>query len=248
MDIFGFLDTLRHLLIFKRYLIYTEKGNAMDTSKFATIQLAETYADQGDPNGWFEEFYARAEGDIQKIYWADLKPSPLLLDWMENHKPAAQMTAITIGCGLGDDAEALSRYGYRVIAFDMSPSAIDMCRQRYPHSTVEYRVADLFNPPLEWMHGFDLVYECNTIQILKGSKRTQAITAISDLVSPGGEALVSCRSRNSGEQLEAFPLALDKDEIDGFCRAGLLENHFLAYDDDQDPPVPHFFAVYKRPA
>ena len=101
-------------------------------------------------------------------------------------------------------------------------------------------------PPPEWIHGFDLVYECNTIQILKGPIRAEAITAISDLVAPGGEILVSCRSRNTGEGLNTFPVALDKDEIDGFQRSGLLETHFSAYNDNQNPPVPHFFAIYKR--
>jgi hypothetical protein len=96
------------------------------------------------------------------------------------------------------------------------------------------------------LRGFHLVYECNTIQILKGENRTQAVTAISELVAPGGEVLVSCRSRNAGEGLDEFPVALTKQEIDGFRRAGLSEAHFLAYDDDQDPPVPHFFAVYER--
>lgn len=220
----------------------------MDTSKLATQQLAETYAGQGDPNGWFEEFYARAEGNIQKIYWADLEANPLLLTWMENNKLTSGANAIVIGCGLGDDAEALSRYGFRVTAFDISPSAIEMCRQRYPDTTVEYRVADLFALPADWIHGFDLVYECNTIQILKGSSRSEAVTAISDLVAPGGVVLVSCRSRNAGEGLNEFPVALDKGEIDGFQRTGLVETHFIAYDDDQNPPIPHFFAIYKRPA
>jgi hypothetical protein len=74
-----------------------------------------------------------------------------------------------------------------------------------------------------------------------------ALEAIAELVAPGGEAIVSCRSRNQGEGWEAFPVALDRNEIDGFIRAGLSEIHFRAYDDQQDPPVPHFFAVYQRP-
>ena len=43
-----------------------------------------------------------------------------------------------------------------------------------------------------------------------------------------------------------FPLPLDKDEIDGFVRCGLNEKSFEAYDDTQEPPVPHFFAVYRK--
>jgi len=219
----------------------------MENSRQATRHLAKSYADRGDPNGWFEEFYAQAEGDIRKVYWADLKPNPLLLDWISERTNIAGKTAITIGCGLGDDAEALSQHGYQVTAFDISASAIAMCQQRYSDSSVKYLVEDLFNLPVKWMQGFDLVYECNTIQILKGPNRIQSVKAIVDLVAPGGEVLVSCRSRKAGEQMNTFPLALDRDEIDGFKRAGLSETHFLAYDDDQEPPVPHFFSVYNRP-
>jgi 2-polyprenyl-3-methyl-5-hydroxy-6-metoxy-1,4-benzoquinol methylase len=165
---------------------------------------------------------------------------------MEDHKPISGMRAVTIGCGLGDDAEAMSQNGYQVTAFDISSSAIEMCKKRYPNSKVDYIVANLFTLPEEWRHGFNLVYECNTIQILKGSSRTQAISVISDLVAPGGEIVVSCRSRNIGEELDAFPVALDQNEIDSFKTADLIEIHFLAYDDDQDPPIPHFFAIYKR--
>jgi SAM-dependent methyltransferase len=220
----------------------------MENPKQATINLAKAYADQGDPNGWFEEFYARAEGDIHRIFWADLKPNPPLLARLSERQVPAGSRAITIGCGLGDDAEVLARQGYAVTAFDISPSAISMCQQRYPASRVNYLVADLFDCPPEWRLGFDLGYECNTIQILAGPERRQALEIIAGLVAPGGELLVSCRSRNAGEQLDAFPLALDRDEIDGFKRAGLVEVEFQVYDDDQDPPVPHFFAVYRRPA
>lgn len=220
----------------------------MNNPKLATQLLAKSYAKRGNPDGWFEEFYARAEGDINKVYWADLKPSPLLLDWIGKRPTQGGKRAITIGCGLGDDAEALAEHGYDTVAFDISPSAIAMCRQRYPKSSVDYRVADLLDLPAQWRRGFDLVYECNTIQILTGPNRVRALEAIAELAAPRGEIIVSCRSRNSDDTSETFPIALDKNEIDGFVRVGLSESFFMAYDDDQNPPVPHFFAVYTRPA
>ena len=155
--------------------------------------------------------------------------------------------AVTVGCGVGDDAEAISAHGYRVIAFDISAAAISMCRKRYPDSSVEYLVVDLFDYPQNWAHRFDLVFECNTIQVLPGEFRLRALNAIADLVAPGGTVLVSCRSRQAGEKEDEFPLPLDREEIDGFVRAGLREDAFEAYDDNQDPPVPHFFACYNRP-
>lgn len=223
-----------------------ETMDGMKNPKLETQRLARKYAESGNPDGWFEEFYARAGGDISKVYWADLEPNPKLVGWLDEHPLPENSRAVTIGCGLGDDAEVLARYGCRVVAFDISSSAIDMCRGRYPDSDVDYLTADLFDIPADWRRGFDLVYECNTIQILTGESRVRAVGAIAGMVAPGGVLLVSCRSRNAGENLDDFPLALDREEIDGFVREGLEEMDFAAYDDDQDPPVPHYFATYRR--
>ncbi|WP_372714465.1 hypothetical protein [Ilyobacter sp.] len=66
------------------------------------------------------------------------------------------------------------------------------------------------------------------------------------LLAPQGYILVSCISRIKGEQEDDIPLPLDKEEIDGFVRGGLSEESFEAYDDTQEPLVPHFFAGYKK--
>jgi SAM-dependent methyltransferase len=223
------------------------KDGVVPDPKQQTRELAARYADRGEPNGWFDEFYARAGGDIHKIYWADLEPNQPLAGWLEEHPPASSARAAVVGCGLGDDAELLARHGWQVTAFDISDAAVAMCRQRYPDSPVDYVVGDLFAVPERWRRGFDLVFECNTIQILVGDARGLALQAIAELVAPAGTVLVSCRSRESGTESGAFPVPLDRQEIDGFVRAGLVEDLFQAYDDTQEPPVPHFFAAYRRP-
>ncbi len=219
-----------------------------ETSRREFLNLVASHQKRGDPTGWCDTVYRNAGGDFKAVFWADLAPNPYLLTWLEQHPVRdAGARAATIGCGVGDDAEALAAQGYRVTAFDIAPTAIELCRKRYPASRVEYLVADLFDHPPEWTQGFDLVFECNTIQILPGEYRLRALNAIANLVRPGGVALVSCRSRDAGEKEDEFPLPLDRAEIDGFVRAGLREESFLAYDDDQNPPVPHFFACYRRP-
>jgi hypothetical protein len=70
----------------------------------------------GEPG--FEEICARAGNDPGAIPWAALAPQPALMAWLDRQRPAAG------GCGLGDDAEEVSRRGYRVTAFDVSPTAI----------------------------------------------------------------------------------------------------------------------------
>ena len=45
---------------------------------------------------------------------------------------APERTALIVACGLGDDAEEVSRRGYQVTAFDLVPAAIGHCRERFP--------------------------------------------------------------------------------------------------------------------
>jgi hypothetical protein len=59
--------------------------------------------------------------------------------------------------------------------------------------------------------------------------------------------LVSCRSRNEGEKEDEIPLPLSRSEMDEFITLDKLSKvSFLAYDDTQEPSVPHFFAVYQK--
>ena len=210
-------------------------------------KMVKSYQEKNDPTGWFDSIYTDAQGDYRAVFWADLEPNPYLLTWLKSGVVEhVGRKAIVVGCGVGDDAEALSDAGYEVIAFDISPEAIRLCKNRYPETRVNYLVADLFDYPPSWAGWFDLVYECNTIQVLPGEYRIQARDAMVSLLAPQGYILVSCRSRHKGEQEDDIPLPLDQEEIDGFIRCGLTEEFFEAYDDTQDPPVPHFFAVYKR--
>ena len=218
----------------------------MTADKNEIRELAETHVAQGDPTGWFDQVYRNANGDIHQVAWADLVANPCLVDWLAQHAPGGRQ-AVVVGCGLGDDVAYLAARGFEVIGFDISATAVAMCRERYPDLADRFQVADLFDHPADWRQKFDLVFECNTIQAHIGPWRARALNAIAGLVAPAGVVLVSCRSRNAGEKEDAFPLPLDHDEIAGFERAGLKRLSLECYDDDQDPPVPHFFASYQRP-
>ena len=105
---------------------------------------------------FFESFYASASDDLSQIPWARLSPRPLLVRWLDAEPPAEGTPALVVACGLGDDAEELARRGCVVVAFDVSPTAIDVARRRFPHSRVSYRVADLFDLPLDWRERFQV--------------------------------------------------------------------------------------------
>lgn len=211
-------------------------------------EMVKAYQEKDDPTGWFDSIYKSANGDYREVFWADLEASPYLVDWLkENHIKKENKKACVIGCGVGDDAQALSEFGYEVTAFDISPSAIKLCLNRYSNTKVNYIVADLFDYPKEWFENFDVVYECNTIQVLPGIYREKARIAMSSLITKDGYILVSCRSREEGEKEDAIPLPLTKKEMDNFVKIDKLkEISFLAYDDTQIPSVPHFFGVYQK--
>src|SRR2546421_5483143 len=84
-------------------------------------ELAAEFHRKGDPIGWFEQLYQEGEAGKSTIPWANLCPNPHVLDFWKSHpQTTTGKTALTIGCGLGDDAEQLSAWGFRTTAFDIS--------------------------------------------------------------------------------------------------------------------------------
>lgn len=70
---------------------------------------------------------------------------------------------------------------------------------------------------------------------------------MTDLVAPGDSLVGSCRSREREPEPNTFSIPLDRDEVNKFAQSELTEMYFLSYDDHQEPPVHHYFAVYRRP-
>lgn len=96
-------------------------------------QMVKEHQDKDEPTSWCDSIYKDAQGDYTKVFWADLESNPYLLQYLKKNR-TKNKKAIVIGCGVGDDAKSLSDAGYEVTAFDISPSAIDLCKKRYPHS------------------------------------------------------------------------------------------------------------------
>ena len=219
----------------------------MDSKRKTARQFATQYLQEDDPLGWFEALYSAAEGDEDIIPWADMHPNPSLVEWLEsNHIRGTGKKAIKIGCGLGDDAEILAEKSFAVTAFDISTSAISWCRKRFPRSTVNYIIQDLFASPPSWNQAFDLVLEVYTLQVLPPELRAKAIEQIAGYVAPGGTLVVICRGREPEDDPGQMPWPVVKDELSLFEQQGLQEVSFEDFIDDENPPVRRFRAIYKR--
>jgi ubiquinone/menaquinone biosynthesis C-methylase UbiE len=208
-------------------------------------KLAKDFIEKGDPLGWFEALYAG--GDASKIPWADQKVNPNFEAWLQQRQLQGRgKKALKVGCGLGDDAERLAELGFGVTAFDISPTAIDWCRRRFPQSKVRYLVQDLFQTPEEWKGAFDFVLESYTLQVLLPDLRKAAIQSISRFVAPEGMLLVIARGRKPEEPKGEMPWPLVREELREFEAHGLQEVNFEEYVDKEDPPVRRFRVEYRR--
>jgi 2-polyprenyl-3-methyl-5-hydroxy-6-metoxy-1,4-benzoquinol methylase len=175
--------------------------------------------DRSDP--WFEELYASAGEDFERIPWAHLKPRPALVGWLDRHPPEPGTRALVVASGLGDDAEELARRGCEVEAFDLSQTAIETARRRFPESTVAYRVADLFELPAQWRGRFSIVVEVQTIQSVPPEWHRAAIAAVTGCVAPGGRLLVRAAVRAEDEPAPTRPWPLAPSELRWFEDEGL---------------------------
>lgn len=197
----------------------------------------------------FESIYAGVEGELSAVPWARLAPSPRFVRWLESGGAPPAGKALMAGSGLGDDAEELARRGFRVVGFDLAPTAVRLARERFPGSPVEYRVGDLFAMPGAWRAAFVLVVEIRNLQAVPRPRREQATAALAGCVAPGGVlyaggAFVERPGPDAGR-----PWPVTAGELAGFERAGLTRVAFSVEPTPADhPEVLSFSAVYVRPA
>lgn len=220
--------------------------SAADPARQAAKDLRDAYAAQGRPLDWFEALYAEAGAGRAVVPWADLKPNPLVFEWLDRHPRGPGGRALKVGCGLGDDAEELSHRHLQTTAFDISRTAIGECRRRFPASKVDYLVADVLSPPEEWTNRFDLVVESYTLQVLPPELRERAVDRIAAFVSPGGTLLLVSRAREESEEPKGLHWPLTVGELARFEALGLSRISFEDFMDSEQPPVRRFRAAWMR--
>jgi SAM-dependent methyltransferase len=218
-------------------------------ARAASYELQRKFESDGDPFGWFEALYRRAEGERAAVPWADAAPRFRLEAWLaECGLPADR--AIDVGCGLGENAQILAKAGWQLTAFDISATAIAWARElmaaRFPEINVQFQHADLFDFPPEWRGAFDLVHETYNLQALPRDRAGEAAHQIAALAAPGGTVLIMTRAREDGETPEGPPWPLSRRELKAFRDAGLEEIRFEEFYDRRDDPIRHFLVEYRR--
>ena len=207
--------------------------------------MDEKMKEYKEATAWFEELYRDSKQDESKIPWADMKANDFLDEYLKNHLPRGR--ALVVGCGLGDDAIALSLAGCEsVTAIDISPSAIAWCEERFDGFGVDFRVEDLFELPEDLLGSFDFVFEAFTIQSIPLAFRDRVITAISSLLKPRGQVLVVAFGKQEGEVFPGPPWPLERNEIRLFENKGMKELEFSIFDNPRGLSNIKFRALYQK--
>lgn len=143
-------------------------------------------------SGYFEAGAVRRSRPLTRSLYESLAFS-----WAERHEPrlatGAGRRALEIGCGFGYVAELLAERGYRVLATDVSPFAIERARGEIARPEVELLVWDATRPP-PFPGGFDLVVAFEVVEHLVDPDA--ALRSWRSLLAPGGALLVTTPNRH----------------------------------------------------
>ncbi len=199
---------------------------------------------QKEASSWFEELYRENFENSDAIPWAKMKVNPFLEEYLEYN--IGEGKALVVGCGLGDDALALSEAGFDVTAIDISESAILWCNKRFDGFGIDFCVQDVFELPPEMIGAYDFVFEALTIQSLPLEFRDKIITAISSLVSPKGKILVVANGKREGEKFDGPPWPLEMNELKLFGMKALRELEFSIFEEETALSTLKFRALYSR--
>jgi SAM-dependent methyltransferase len=213
-------------------------------------RLASRALAAGDATGWFERLYAAAASGRVPMPWSRRDAHPLFVDWAQRRAVRGEgRRAVVVGCGLGADAEYTARLGFDTTGFDISATAIRLAGQRFPHTAVNYQVADLLALPAAWRHAFGLVVEIITVQALPDPPRRQAIETIAGLVGAEGTLLVLAAAHDPDvPESPVPPWPLRRNEIDAFATDGLMPVHVELLPAPGRPGENGWRAEFHRPA
>lgn len=200
---------------------------------------------QGDNTGW-DLAYAAAEGHAERVPWAGAGPRQDVLAWQQKRQLVGNgEAALVIGCGLGGDAVFLAELGYRVTAFDISPTAIAWCKYSFPNTTVDFQVADMFAPPKGWHGAFDLVLEDYIVQALPPAIRREAVAAVAAFLAPRGLLLAVGQGIDDVDLRAGPPWPLTQSELALFEEVGLIKSEYVQAEDPALAPRYRYWAEFR---
>jgi 2-polyprenyl-6-hydroxyphenyl methylase/3-demethylubiquinone-9 3-methyltransferase len=168
------------------------------------------------------------EGEFRPLH----EINPLRLDWIRQHVELDGQKALDVGCGGGILAESMATSGAQVTGIDMAEGSLAVARLHQIESgaPVEYQQATAEELAIQRAGQFDIVTCLEMLEHVPSPP--QVITAVTQLVRPGGHVFFSTINRNPKSFLFAIVgaeyvlklLPAGTHEYQKFIRPSELEN------------------------
>ena len=177
----------------------------------------------------------------------------------------ASVKLLEVGCGNGRDAIYFSRAGHQVTAVDVSPAAINLCREIYNAEQIRFVHGTASALLAQDAESFDVIYSRFVVHAMTRPEEKEFLDAAARLLKPNGIMYVECRSINDplsrqGEIISTterlhghYRRFIVSDEFKlGLAEAGFelideIESNGLAIFGDEDPVVIRVSARRKLP-
>ncbi|MGB7444215.1 MAG: methyltransferase domain-containing protein [Coleofasciculaceae cyanobacterium] len=158
-----------------------------------------------DPNYW-EKCYQE-----NKTPWDLGKAAPAFCTLLETTEIQPGLTAV-LGCGRGYDALLFAEYGFKVIGFDFSPTALITAKYlaKISRSSAQFLQRNIFDLANEFHQDFDYIIEHNCFSAIPSESRGDYVELVKYLLKGKGELIGIFLTKN---QVSMPPWASTPDEI-----------------------------------
>ena len=168
---------------------------------------------------YYEAYDERYKQVHQKsLQWFSSLPSKIVEETITEYGISKISKILEIGCGEGRDAIYLMKNGYDLLATDVSPTAINYCKETFPYVSQSFKV---FNCLTERINDkFDFIYAISILHMLVLDKdRNLFYQFIYEQLKENGIALI-CTIGNGYEEWstdisKAFELQKRTHEVTG---------------------------------
>ncbi|WP_306534116.1 adenylyl-sulfate kinase [Geobacter sp.] len=149
-----------------------------------TVAIGRSVSDKGRTGHW--NSYYKGAGLV-------FDPSDFAVSVSEH---CQSVSLLEIGCGNGRDAVYFAQLGNAVTALDPSTEAINLCRSRHGHKSLEFLNNNLPDICVSLQSNYDVIYTRFCLHAMTEKEEIENLKAAYRILKPKGRLFIECRSIN----------------------------------------------------